>query len=96
MHAKRGGGDDMSEISTDAWREAREEMLRLSVGYKNGQRIPRMDEDEFNSIAEAREAGLSWPAIFRVLRGSNLTQYACYETLSRAWTREKELREMEK
>ena len=83
----------MSEISKEAWTEARREMLELSKMYSSGHRMVRMADPVYEFICDAREGNLPWPEIFRVLHKRELTQYKMHESLQRAWRDEKRIRE---
>lgn len=85
----------MSEISSDVWAEAKREMLELSQSYSCGHKVVRMDDSVYGFIRDARENGLPWPEIFRVLHKRGLTQYKMHESLQRAWRDEKRMREAE-
>jgi len=84
----------VSEISKEAWTEARREMLEMSNGYSNGHKTVRMDTDVYDFILSAREAGLPWNKIFQIMQKNGLTKYKMHESLQRAWRDETQLREV--
>jgi len=85
----------VSEISKDAWAEARREMAEMSSMFSNGHKALRMDSGAYDFISDARSNGFPWHWIFQALKKRGLTKYKMHESLQRAWRDEKRLREGE-
>jgi hypothetical protein len=55
----------------------------------------RIDDEVFLAIKEAKEHGLSWPVVYRIIKENNLTDRNCWETLRKVYSEEVELRKQE-